>query len=62
MESSVRRGEAPGVEVLIVTAVQEEYDAALLVETGASPGSGWEKPPGPTGLDVAFRTFRARDG
>jgi nucleoside phosphorylase len=50
------------VDVLIVTAVKEEYDAALWVDTGAWPGSAWEKRPGPTRLEVAFRTFRARDG
>ncbi|WP_437971489.1 tetratricopeptide repeat protein [Sorangium sp. So ce260] len=61
-EAEGRGGGGEAVDVLIVTAVKEEYDAALLVNTGAWPGCAWEKRRGPTGLEVAFRTFRARDG
>lgn len=50
------------VDVLIVTAVKEEYDAVLAVHTGARAGSAWEERPGPTGLAVAFRTFITEDG
>src|SRR4051812_5133660 len=50
------------VDVVIVTAVKDEYDAALLVNTGAWSGSAWRRETGPTGLEVALRTFRASDG
>jgi nucleoside phosphorylase/tetratricopeptide (TPR) repeat protein len=55
---------APGdaVDVLIVTAVPIEYDAVLQVETGAWRESTWEVQPGPTQLNVAFRTFGTTDG
>lgn len=41
------------LDVLILTAVKEEYDAVLQVAEGALAGSTWEVRPGPTGLDVA---------
>jgi nucleoside phosphorylase/tetratricopeptide (TPR) repeat protein len=50
------------VDVLIVTAVKEEYDAVLQAGMSAQPGSDWEVRPGAIGLDVAFRTFLAADG
>lgn len=50
------------VDVLIVTAVEEEYQALRLVDGDAAPGSRWVFRKGPTGLEVAFRTFSARDG
>ena len=50
------------VDVLIVTAIKLEYDAVLDVHTGATPGSIWRRERGPTGLEVAFRTFQAADG
>jgi nucleoside phosphorylase len=50
------------VDVLIVTAVKEEYDAVLAVHAGAREGSRWEERPGPTGLAVAIRTFITADG
>jgi nucleoside phosphorylase len=50
------------VDVLIVTGVKEEHDALLEVDIGAWPGSRWEVRPGPLGLDVAFRDFKAADG
>src|SRR6188768_2835297 len=53
---------AAQVDVLIITAVKVEYAAALLVATGAWPGSTWTRETGPTGLEVALRTFRSKDG
>ncbi|MFS8067312.1 MAG: hypothetical protein ACMG6S_13150 [Byssovorax sp.] len=50
------------VDVLIVTAVKEEYDAVLAVHTGALAGSTWEERQEPSGLDVAYRTFVAEGG
>ncbi len=50
------------VDVLIVTAIKIEYDAVLEVHTGALPGSGWDRQMGPTGFEVAFRTFQAVGG
>ena len=50
------------VDVLIVTAIKLEYDALLKVDTGAAPSSKWEHREGPTGFNVAFRSFRAADG
>jgi nucleoside phosphorylase len=50
------------VDALIITAIKEELDELLKVEAGASPRSRWEVRLGPTGLDVAFRTFLAADG
>lgn len=48
------------VDVLVVTAVKEEYDEALKVDAGAL--DSWETKPGPIGLDVAFRTYQTKDG
>jgi nucleoside phosphorylase/tetratricopeptide (TPR) repeat protein len=50
-----------GIDVLIVTAVKLEYDQALLVDTGAAPGSAWATSE-TTGPGIAFRTFRAKNG
>lgn len=49
-------------DVLIVTAVKSEWDAALAVDTGSTHGSHWKKRIGSTGLEVAFREFEAVDG
>lgn len=56
-------GSAPGhcIDVVIVTAIKDEYDEALEVDTGAIEAE-WDVRPGPTGLGVAFRSYRARDG
>jgi len=59
---TVEAAARPGVDVLIVTALKEEYDAVLQVDTGARPESPWKKEPGPTGLEVAFRTFHTTRG
>jgi tetratricopeptide (TPR) repeat protein/nucleoside phosphorylase len=45
------------VDVVILTAITLEYQAALQVEAGAWAGSRWEQEKGPNGLPVAFRTF-----
>jgi nucleoside phosphorylase len=50
------------VDVLILTAIQDEYDAVLDIDEGALPDSPWERRMGPLGLEVALRTFRAQDG
>jgi hypothetical protein len=42
-------------DVLIVTAVKEEYEAVLDVDTGAVAGSTWTRRPGPNRREVAFR-------
>jgi nucleoside phosphorylase/tetratricopeptide (TPR) repeat protein len=60
--SGAGTGGAEAIDVLIVTAVEIEYEHALLVETGAWPGSEWKRSPGPSGFGIAFRTFVARDG
>ncbi|MEP7126259.1 MAG: hypothetical protein ABJE95_35335 [Byssovorax sp.] len=50
------------IDVLIVTAVELEYAQALLVDTGAWPDRAWERRQEPSGVEIAFRTFRAKDG
>lgn len=49
-------------DVLIVTAVLEEWDAVLSVDTGAAPGSSWVTPPGSGGPQVRYRDFTGKDG
>jgi tetratricopeptide (TPR) repeat protein/nucleoside phosphorylase len=56
------RGAPERVDVVILTALKAEYDAVLQVDTGAVPGSTWERRPGPTGTEVAFRAFGAVGG
>ena len=50
------------VDVLILTALQDEYDAVLEEGVDALPGSSWERRMGPLGLEVALRTFRGQGG
>lgn len=50
------------VDVLILTALQDEYDALLEEDIDALPGSSWERRMGPLGLEVALRTFRGQGG
>ncbi|WP_437666858.1 DUF3856 domain-containing protein [Sorangium sp. So ce1182] len=50
------------VDVVILVAITLEYQAALQVEEGAVPGSGWEPGKGPNGLPVAFRSFQGARG
>jgi len=49
-------------DVLIVTAVKDEYLAVLGVDTGAVPGTAWTPRTGPNRLDVAFRDFAVAGG
>lgn len=50
-------GAAGSLDVLIVTAIKEEYDAVLKVHDGAEPASTWRGEVGPLGLEIAFRSF-----
>ena len=50
------------VDVLILTALQDEYDAVLQEDVDVLPGSSWERRMGPLGLEVALRTFRGQGG
>ncbi len=50
------------VDVLILTATREEYEAVLAVDSGALPESPWEKRTGPRALEVAFRAFETPEG
>ena len=50
------------VDVLIVTAVKDEWDAVLAIETGAKPGSSWKTPPGAAGPEVFYRDFTTEGG
>lgn len=45
------------IDVLIITALHEEYVQVREVSAGASAGSEWETRPGPLGHEVAFRSF-----
>ncbi|WP_157232399.1 tetratricopeptide repeat protein [Hyalangium minutum] len=62
--SQSRAGRMPWemVDVLILTALQAEYDAVLKEDVDALPGSSWERRMGPLGLEVALRTFRGQGG
>jgi nucleoside phosphorylase len=62
MPSSPSKPSQEHVDVVIVTAIREEYAAVLLVGEEAWPDSHWEERPGPLGHTVAFRDFRAEDG
>ncbi|NMO15818.1 tetratricopeptide repeat protein [Pyxidicoccus fallax] len=56
--SGANRASASRVDVLIVTAIRDEYDAVLKVDSKAQPGSRWEElEPG-----VVVRSFQAADG
>lgn len=52
----------PPLDVLIITAVRDEYDAVLKVKDGAFPNSKWTKKKGPIGREIAFRSFLFPDG
>lgn len=49
-------------DVVILTAIPLEYQAALQVETGAVEGSHWEEERLPNGLRVSFRPFHGKKG
>lgn len=53
---SASHADAPG-GVLIITAIELEYQAVLAVEQGAVPGSLWEERKDPNGLPFAVRHF-----
>jgi nucleoside phosphorylase len=53
---------ATRIDVLIVTAVKEEWDAVLAVETGAKPGSSWRRYPEVAGPEVYCRDFVIEGG
>ena len=57
-----RAGSQRRADVVVLTAIPLEYQAALQVEAGAWEGSQWELQEGPNGLPVAFRTFRGKGG
>ncbi len=50
------------IDVLIVTAIREEYAAVRAVHTGARPGSTWEARTASTGLAISVRPFVAAGG
>ncbi|UQA56951.1 CHAT domain-containing protein [Polyangium aurulentum] len=56
------RAHGGAIDALVLTATKDEHDALLEVQTGAWPGSAWERRPGPMGFEVALRTFEAKDG
>src|SRR5579862_9003424 len=50
------------IDVLLVTAVPDEYAAVLAVDTGAADGTTWEARTASTGLELRVRPFVAADG
>lgn len=52
----------PQADVIILTALKEEYDAVLEVSTGARPGSTWETERRDNGQTVSFRSFQGTQG
>ncbi|KFE72513.1 hypothetical protein [Hyalangium minutum] len=52
----------PQADVIILTALKEEYDAVLEVSTGALPGSTWETELRDDGQTVSFRSFQGTRG
>ena len=55
-------GAGQRIDVLIVTAVPEEYAAVLAVDTGALEGRPWEARKASTGLEIRVRPFAAVGG
>ena len=49
-------------DVIIITALKEEYDAVLKVDSGTCDGSMWETPPEHQGQAVSFRSFQNSQG
>ena len=49
-------------DVVILTSIRLDYDAAREVDAGAVSGSQWEEIDGPNGLPVAFREFTVANG
>jgi len=52
----------PPLDILIITAVRDEFDAVLRVNQGAASDSQWITQPGLNGRNIAFRTFEASNG
>ena len=50
------------IDIVIITALFEEYQQVLQVNAGAAPGRSWQVRTGPLGHEVAFRAFAAEDG
>src|SRR5689334_4531984 len=50
------------VDLLILTALKEEYEAVLAVDTGAAPGGRWREETVDGVHRASLRTFTARDG
>jgi tetratricopeptide (TPR) repeat protein len=61
-QSTAGRTPFERVDALIVTATPHEYEAVLEVDTGAAPGSSWERRMGLSGLEIAVRAFEAVGG
>lgn len=59
---TVQRGPEAQVDVLIVTAVKDEWDAVLAVGTGATAGSTWETRTEGKGPEVSYRDFMTEWG
>ena len=56
---TAQAGAGQRIDVLIVTAVAEEYAAVVAVETGAVERSGWDARKASTGLEIRVRPFVA---
>ncbi|MCY1018427.1 tetratricopeptide repeat protein [Pyxidicoccus sp. MSG2] len=59
---STHGGRSRRVDVVILTAIPLEYEAALQVSAGAVAGSQWEEERRPNGLRVSFRSFHGKKG
>ncbi|WP_205520075.1 tetratricopeptide repeat protein [Pyxidicoccus caerfyrddinensis] len=59
---STHGGRSRRVDVVILTAIPLEYEAALQVSAGAVEGSQWEEERRPNGLRVSFRSFHGKKG
>jgi hypothetical protein len=57
-----RAGAGERIDVLIVTALREEYAAVRAVNTGALPGSTWEARTASTGLELRVRPSAMEPG
>ena len=52
---------SPSADVVVLTALKDEYDQVLAVDEGAV-GAQWTEEQGPLGRPVARRAFQAGDG
>ncbi len=50
------------VDILVITALHEEYEQLLAVRAGARVGPTWDRRPGPLGHEVAVREFTSDNG